>query len=82
MEIMRIIENYTQQLKEAETRLKALTQQGAKALSRYDIEIAHQGNAKEALRTAKWLVGNNINYCKRKITEIGKEPRQLELLEL
>jgi hypothetical protein len=35
------------------TRLKALHEQGAKALSCYDIEIAHQGDAKEALRIAK-----------------------------
>jgi hypothetical protein len=71
---------YTQELKVCEARLKALNEQGAKALSRYDIEIVHQGDAAEALRTAKWLVGNHITYFRKKIAELEKKPTQLELL--
>ena len=73
---------YTQQLAESQARLKALNMQGTKALSRFDIEIAHQGDAAEALSTAKRLVGNHIQYYTRLIAEMKKEPEQLALLSI
>jgi cytosine/adenosine deaminase-related metal-dependent hydrolase len=57
---MKTIRFYTQELKASEARLKVLTAQGAKALSRYDREIASGGDADLALCTAKRLVGNHI----------------------
>ncbi len=75
------VADYTEKLKQSRARLKELNERGAQALSRYDIEIAHQGDAEEALRTAKWLLGNHIQYYKRIIAEMGKEPTQLVLLE-
>lgn len=80
MKIMKTIEFYTQELKKSEAELKELNEKGAKALSRYDIEIAHQGDTGGALRTAKRLVGNHIKYYKWHIAEMEKEPTQLELL--
>jgi hypothetical protein len=80
MEIMKTREFYTQKLSVSEAELKELHEKGTKALSRYDIEIASGGDADLALRTAKRLVGNHIKYYKRLITEIEKEPAQLELL--
>ena len=77
---MKSIEFYTQQLKQSEAELKELNQKGAKALSRYDIEIASGGDADLALRTAKRLVGNHIQYYERLIAEMVKEPTQLKLL--
>jgi hypothetical protein len=71
---------YTEELKESQTRLKALVEQGANALSRYDIEVAHQGNAEEALLTAKRLVGNHMKYYNEKIAVLKKQPTQLVLL--
>jgi hypothetical protein len=71
---------YTQELRVSEARLSVLTEQGARALSRYDIEIAHQGDAEAALRTAIRLVGNHIKYYKRLIADMEKEPAQLVLL--
>jgi hypothetical protein len=71
---------YKEQLKESQSRLKVLNRRGTQALSRYDIEIAYGGNAEEALRTAKWLLGNQIQYYTRLITEMKKEPTQLVLL--
>ena len=59
-----------------------LTEQGVNALSRFDIEIAHQGDVDEALRTTKWLLGNQIQYYTRLITEMKKESTQLVLLYL
>jgi hypothetical protein len=48
--------------------------------SRYDSEIAHQGDADEAMQTAEWLVGNHITHFTGKIAELEKQPAQLELL--
>jgi hypothetical protein len=45
------------------------------------IEIAHQGDAAQALRTAQRLVGNHIAYCTAKMAELAKQPAQLVLFE-
>ena len=51
-----------------------------KTLSSFDIEIAHGGDAQQALRTAKHLVGNHIHYYQEKIAELKRQPEQLVLL--
>jgi 50S ribosomal subunit-associated GTPase HflX len=70
---------YTEELAKSQARLTALNGQGTQALSRYDIEIASQGNAEEALRTAKRLVRNHIAYFTAQIAELKKQPTQLSL---
>ena len=74
------VEYYSQQLSDAQRRLAELHEQGARALSRYDVEIAHQGDAGEALLTAKRLLGNQIKYIQRRIAELKKGSEQLVLL--
>jgi hypothetical protein len=61
---------YTEELKKSQARLKELYERGASALSRYDIQIAHQGDADESLRTAKYLASNHIKYFTEKIAEL------------
>lgn len=62
--------DYKQQLQLAEERLRELEEKGTHALSRYDIEIAAGGDAEEALRTAKRLVGNHVRYFKEKLASM------------
>ena len=64
-------------LAEREARYKELKEKGVKALSKYDIEIAHMGDAQGALRTALMLVGNHIKWYKGKL---GETKEQLQLL--
>jgi hypothetical protein len=71
--------HYTEELKKSQAELKELNEQGAGALSRSDIEIAHQGDADQALRTAKRLVGNHCAYCTAKIAVLAQQPTQLAL---
>ena len=71
---------YAQQLSDTQRRLAELHEQGVRALFRYDIEIAHQGNAQEALITAKRLLNNQVEYYQQKISEFRKESEQLVLL--
>jgi hypothetical protein len=59
---------YKQELLRSEARLKELEEKGIQALSRYDIEIASGGDAEQALRTAKMLVGNHIRYFQEKVS--------------
>jgi hypothetical protein len=73
--------DYTEELRKSQARLTELNEQGVNALSRYDIEIAHGGNAEQALRTAKWLVGNHLKYFTAKIAELAQQPTQLALFE-
>jgi hypothetical protein len=72
---------YTEELKKSQARLTALNERGADALSRYDIEIAHQGDSEAALRMVKRLVGNHIKYFTAKIAELAQQPAQLALFE-
>lgn len=65
-------------LAERRNRLAALEERGAQALSRYDIEIAHGGNADQALATAKWLVGNQIAYYTRQLEPEETVPQQID----
>jgi hypothetical protein len=58
---------YHQALVQAEQRMTELETKGSAALSRYDIEIAHGGDADAALHTAKQLVANHIRQCKEKL---------------
>jgi hypothetical protein len=76
-----ILADLMEKLRKSEAELKVLNERGAHALSRYDIEIAHQGDATQALRTAKRLVGNHLAYFTAKITELAKQPAQLALFE-
>src|SRR3954470_8391932 len=66
------------QLEERRARLADLEQRGAEALSRYDIQIAHGGNAEQALATARWLVGNHIRYYERQLTPFEAQPQQVD----
>lgn len=59
-----------QQLEESKKRLAELKSKGVKALSRYDIEIAHSGDAEGALATAKMLVSNHIRYYENQLKEL------------
>ena len=68
-----------QQFSDSLMRLAELHEQGTKALSRYDIEIAHQGNADEALLTAKCLLSNQVKYFQQKIAEFKTDSEQLGL---
>ncbi len=69
--------HYKEELAKSEARMKELEEKGTQALSRYDIEIASMGNAEQALRTAKMLVSNHINYYRRMLNET---PEQLSWL--
>ena len=62
-------EFYKKELKEEKIRLKELETKGVKALSKYDIEIAHSGDAKGALWMAKRLVNAHISYYMNLLTE-------------
>ena len=62
-------EYWKKQLEQDEARLKELEEKGIKGLSKYDIEIAHMGDAEEALETAKHLKRNHIQYDKEQIAE-------------
>lgn len=57
-------------LKRSKERYAELEEKGIKALSDYDINIAHGGDAESALATAKMLVGNHIKYYERKLAEL------------
>ena len=72
-------EYFIQQLSASLNRLAELDKQGIKALSGYDIEIAHQGNADEALLTAKRLLSNQVKYFQQKVTEFKTDSEQLGL---
>jgi hypothetical protein len=71
--------NYAYQLIDSQRRLAKLHEQGVGALSRYDVEIAHQGNADEALLTAKCLLSNQVKYFQQKIAEFKTDSEQLGL---
>ena len=77
---MILLQNYEHELKKSQYRLEELHTKGVIALSRYDIEIAHQGDAEEALLVAKRLVSNHVQYFKRRIVELEKQPTQLLLI--
>ena len=62
--------------------LDDLKTRGVDALSPYDIEIAHQGDAEQALCTAKWLVGNHVAFVSRKLEERGPEVIQITLFDI
>ena len=71
---------YAEELKKSQARLAELNERGIQALSRYDIEIANQGDAEQALRTATYFVRNHMTYFTEKIAELDKKPGQLTLL--
>ena len=75
-------DHYQRELARSEARLTELRENGAGALSGYDINIAHAGNAEEALHTAKWLVGNHIKYFRGKLQEMGPQVKQQTLFEV
>ena len=63
-------------LAERQARLADLEERGTDALSRYDIAIAHGGDAAQALATARWLVGNHIAYYTRQLEPFEAAPQQ------
>jgi hypothetical protein len=76
----RQIDYYARQLSDSQRRLAQLREQGIRALSSYDVEIAHQGDAEEALLTAKRLLCHQQRYFQQKIAALKKDPEQLSLL--
>jgi hypothetical protein len=72
-------EYWRKQLEQDETRLKELEEKGIKGLSKYDIEIAHMGDAETALETAKYLKRNHLKYDKERIAEFEEKGIQEKL---
>jgi hypothetical protein len=60
-------DRYREELARSRSRLDALVDQGADALSRYDIEVAASGDAERALWTALSLSGNHVRYFTEKV---------------
>lgn len=71
--------HFRSELERSKSRLKDLEERGVEAMSRYDIEIAHGGDAEAALRMAKGLVSNHVAYFSRKLEELGPEVRQTDM---
>jgi hypothetical protein len=72
---------YRQDLDRSQRRLTELETRGIAAMSRYDIEIAHGGDADGALRMATWLVGNHIAYFTEKLTHCDDPVQQITLFD-
>lgn len=63
----------------AQKRLRELEEQGAAALSSYDINIAFGGDAGQALRVSKELVMHHVAYFGEKVASLSPEVTQLDL---
>jgi hypothetical protein len=63
-------------LTERRARLADLEARGSGRHSRYDIAIAHGGDAAQAMATATWLVGNHIAYSTRQLEPCEAGPQQ------
>lgn len=72
---------YRQDLDRSQRRLTELQERGVAAMSRYDIEIAHGGDADRALHTATWLVGNHIAYFTEKLSHCDQPVQQITLFD-
>ena len=72
---------YRQQIGICQERLDKLREQGTGALSNYDINIAHSGDADAALRTAIDLNQNHIAYFSSGLESLGPEVQQPTLFE-
>lgn len=70
---------YREEIEKSKRRLADLEERGIEAMSRYDIEIAHSGDAEYALKEAKMLIGNHISYYGARLEELGPEVRQMDL---
>ncbi len=74
-------QQYRQDLDRSHQRMTDLETRGTAAMSRYDIEIAHGGDADGALRMAKWLVGNHIAYFTEQLTHCNEPVQQITLFD-
>ncbi len=74
-------QQYRQNLDRSQRRLAELETRGVAAMSRYDIEIAHGGDADGALRMATWLVGNHIASFTDKLTHCNEPVQQITLID-
>lgn len=72
---------YRQDLDRSQQRLADLETRGIAAMSRYDIEIAHGGDADSALRMAKWLVGNHMTYFTEQLIHCNEPVQQITLFD-
>ena len=72
---------YRQDLDRSQQRMADLETRGTAAMSRYDIEIAHGGDADGALHMAKWLVGNHIAYFAEQLTHCDEPVQQITLFD-
>lgn len=70
-------QQHRQDLARAHQRLADLETRGIAAMRRYDIEIAHGGDADRALHMAKWLVGNHIASFIEQLTHGNESVQQL-----
>lgn len=74
-------DRYREELARFRSRRDALVDQGADALSWYDIGVAASGDAERALGTARSLSGNHVRYFAEKVAECDRLPRQQTLFE-
>lgn len=63
-------------LAERKARLADYEARGTAALSRFDIEIAHRGNADYALKEALGLLRNHIAYYEKELAPYREQPQQ------
>lgn len=74
-------DRYREEPARSRSRRDALVDQGADALSRYDVEVAAGGDAERALWTARSLSGNHVRSFAEKVAECDRLPRQQTLFE-
>ena len=68
-------------LASSKVRLADLETRGIEAMSKYDIEIAHSGNAQQTLDTALWLKRNHIAYATRELETCNEPVTQQTLFD-
>ena len=64
---MRDVEAVKEDLAKTEAQYALIKREGARALSRYDIEIAAGGDAQQAVETALRLLSNQISWLKAQL---------------
>jgi hypothetical protein len=72
---------YRKQLVERRAKQADVLERGEDALSVYDKTIAHRSPA-EALRTATWLLANQVHYLTERVRECDRIPKQATLFDV
>lgn len=73
---------YESQFAWVSKRQQQVERDGIKAISKFDIEIAHGGNAEGALSMAKYLLGNQVAYFGEKVEACRRKPKQITLFDV